>query len=228
MTAHSTRMSPMSRLLPKQFWTQLWGRVAPRPKKRTPTTYHAADGLSPFTFRTRRGQAVAVRRVALADVAAIQAFVSQLSDRTRGRRYMTTRPLTGEAAQQEARRIAGGHTPDQVTLLASNDATGEIIAVAEIIRDARQPEVGELALVVRDDAQNDGVGSTLLRQLFQLAPLLGLTQLRADVLAENRPMRALIGKLGLPYTSTRAYDALDITWQLTAPEAQQLAAAPAL
>jgi acetyltransferase len=175
-----------------------------------------ATDAAPFVIMTRRGIALIIRRVASGDVALLQAFLGQLSERTRSLRYMTARPLIEEGAQQEARRMAGGHTTDQVTLLAIEQASGQIIAVAELVRAADQPAIGEFALVVRDDAQNDGIGSELLQRVVQIASQIGLAQLRATLLSANRPMRALIGKLGSPHTSTHSGGALEIVWRVAA------------
>jgi RimJ/RimL family protein N-acetyltransferase len=176
--------------------------------------------VASLVMLTRRGVAVIVRRVAPGDAAALRAFVGQLSERTRSRRYMTSRPLIDEAARQEASRMARGHTADHVTLIAVDHAVGDIIAVAELVRDAGQPTIGEFALVVRDDVQNDGIGSELLRRLVQMAPQIGLARLRADILAENQPMRALIRKLDLLSTSTYHSGSIEVVWQLAAPGAR--------
>ena len=62
--------------------------------------------------------------------------------------------------------------------------------------------IGEIAVVVRDDAQRKGIGGLLMRQLVQIAQELGLTHLHGDMLAENYPMRHLLRSLGLPSTTT--------------------------
>ncbi len=54
----------------------------------------------------------------------------------------------------------------------------------------------EVALVVRDDHQDKGVGTELLSYLTQLAQRQGLLGFTAEVLFENAPMLHLFEKMG--------------------------------
>jgi RimJ/RimL family protein N-acetyltransferase len=54
----------------------------------------------------------------------------------------------------------------------------------------------EVALVVRDDYQNKGIGTELLSYLTYLAQKHGLLGFTAEVLVENRPMLNLFEKMG--------------------------------
>jgi GNAT superfamily N-acetyltransferase len=198
-----------------RFWRRLFRVRNASGNPRAP----GAD-TAPLVIMTRRSVAVTIRRIAPSDAAALHMFVGQLSEMTLSLRYMTTRPLTAAAVEQEASRMARGHTADHMTLIAIDHAAGDIIAVAELVRDVHQPTTGEFALVVRDDAQNDGLGSVLLQRLVQMSPLLGLARLRANLLADNWAMRALISKFGLPYTRTYQHGALEIVWHLTAPDSR--------
>ena len=62
------------------------------------------------------------------------------------------------------------------------------------------PSVG--AIVVRDGWQRKGIGTLLLGQLVRIAHEGGLAHLRADLLADNHPMRRLLYGLGLRSTTT--------------------------
>jgi hypothetical protein len=52
--------------------------------------------------------------------------------------------------------------------------------------------------------------------LVQCARLVGLTALRADLLAENRAMRRLLDCLGVPYTTATSYGEMTATLDLAA------------
>jgi RimJ/RimL family protein N-acetyltransferase len=54
----------------------------------------------------------------------------------------------------------------------------------------------EVALVVRDKYQNQGVGSEILSYLTYLARRQGLLCFTAEVLMDNRPMMALFERMG--------------------------------
>ncbi len=58
------------------------------------------------------------------------------------------------------------------------------------------PGTAEIAFVVIDDYQGQGVGTLLMRHLAELARQAGLRQLIAEVLPENTAMRKVFGKFG--------------------------------
>jgi acetyltransferase len=169
--------------------------------------YPTANLFQPFLFHTLRGQPVAMRRVISADTFLLADLLCQLSERTRHLRYMAPRALAAEALWREAARMAQGRTDDHITLvvLAQGYQPAEAIGVAELVRDSQAPAAAEIAVVVRDDQQNQGLGSFLLWQLVCAAQQSDITSLYADMLAENRTMLRLIRGLCLPYTATTHY-----------------------
>jgi ribosomal protein S18 acetylase RimI-like enzyme len=67
----------------------------------------------------------------------------------------------------------------------------------------------EVALVVRDEWQNKGIGSILLSYLTNLAKKQGLLGFTAEVLVENKPMLHLFEKMGFDIqkrTSSGVYE----------------------
>src|SRR5689334_25336110 len=155
----------------------------------------------PLTFRTRGGQVIAVRQVAAADTTLLADLLGRLSDDTRRLRYMSARYFSSEVIWNEAVRMAQGLGPDHLTLVAMAwpNVYDEVVAVAELVRDRHDRTAGEIALVVQDDTQQQGVGGFLLSCLVDLARASGITRLSASMLEENRPMLRLIGAQGLPY-----------------------------
>ena len=77
-----------------------------------------------------------------------------------------------------------------------------------------RPGVAEVAFVVVDDCQGQGLGSALLRHLVAIARGAGLTQLEAEVLPENRPMLTVFEKSGLPVGTRREGGAVHVTLEL--------------
>jgi GNAT superfamily N-acetyltransferase len=163
--------------------------------------------LQPLMFHTLRGQPVTVRQAMPADTVLLAELLCRLSDRARHLRYMSSRHFSAEVIWNEAVRMARGHSPDHTTLVATIrlNEYDEAIAVAELVRDRQTPTVGEIALVVRDDQQQQGIGTFLLWRLVGRAQRGGITSLSASMLAENRAMLWLIRSLGLPYTATTSY-----------------------
>ena len=60
-----------------------------------------------------------------------------------------------------------------------------------------EPEVGELALLVADGLQHDGIGTLLLEQLIVAARQRDLVRVVADVLTDNVAMHGVLANLGL-------------------------------
>ncbi len=63
------------------------------------------------------------------------------------------------------------------------------------IRLRGDPEAGEIAVVVLDEAQNQGVGTLLLSRLARAARQRGIQRFRSEVLASNEPVRFLISEI---------------------------------
>lgn len=154
-------------------------------------------------LQTRDRLAYMLRRVTAADAGLLAEFIRQLSAQTRELRFMTLRPCSPEFVQAQVARMIAGSAGTNVTLLVTEAHAGKpaVAAVAELACD-HTSGIGEVALVVRDDAQRKGIGGALLRQLAQIAQERGLTHLHSDMLAGNYRMRRLICALGLPYTTT--------------------------
>lgn len=169
--------------------------------------HHAEQLTQPLTFQTLRGLLVAVREAVPADTSLLAELLGQLSKRTLLLRYMSARPFSAEAIWQEAARMTQGHKHDHITLVATmrRHDSEEAIAVAELVRDRQTPTAGEIALVVRDDEQRQGIGSFLLWQLVCAAQHSGVTHLHGNMLAENRAIQRLIRALGLPHTATTSH-----------------------
>jgi GNAT superfamily N-acetyltransferase len=167
-------------------------------------------------FRTLRGQLVAVRQATAADTLLLAELLCRLSERARYLRYMRSGHFSGEAIWNEAVRMVRGHTCDHTTLVATirPNEYDEGVAVAELVRDQHDQTVGEIALVVRDDAQQQGIGTFLLWRLISLAQRSGISRLSATMLAENRPMFRLICALDLPYTATTRYGETQLVVQV--------------
>jgi len=161
----------------------------------------------PLTFRTLRGQRVAARQAMEADTPLLAELLGQLSERARQLRYMSSRHFSAEVIWSEAVRMTRELSPDHTTLVATKQLNEyhEVIAVAELVRDQHDPAVAEIALVVRDDEQQQGIGMFLLRHLVGLAQSSDIRCLSASMLAENSAMLRLIRTLGLPYTATTRY-----------------------
>lgn len=82
-----------------------------------------------------------------------------------------------------------------------------------------EPGKAEVAFVVIDAYQGQGVGAMLTRHLVNLARMSGLRELVADVLPENAAMRKVLGKFGFQTGRRRDPQVIHLTKLLT--EARQ-------
>lgn len=194
--------------------------------------HHTEHTAQPLKFRTRHGQLVAVRPATPADTFLVAELLGRLSERTRQLRYMSSRHFSAAVIWSEAMRMTQGQPREYTTLVATirPNKSDEAVGIAELARDQADLTTGEIALVVRDGEQRQGIGSCLLRQLIRVAYGSGVTSLSANMLAENSAMRHMLSSLGLPYTITTHYGetqvqiALQGSRRVRVPSAHQRAA----
>lgn len=145
---------------------------------------------------------VAVRPASPDDVPLLADLVYQVSARSRYLRYFQPMPASLQQAWAEGRRMARQPANRAVTLVATvpDGAFGAVVAVGELAHEPGSHR-GELALLVRDDYQGQGLGVGLGRALVTLARDRGLTELHGDMLPENRAVLRLLQRLGVPVTT---------------------------
>ena len=125
------------------------------------------------------GRIVHVRPVSENDREALTALYTRASPRTRYLRFFTA----GIAIDREVQRLLAS-SDDHVTLLAEHDGFTVGVASYELLN-ANQ---AELAVLVDDAWQGQGIGSLLIEQLAALARRAGIQELVGDVLASNVTM----------------------------------------
>jgi len=72
----------------------------------------------------------------------------------------------------------------------------KILGVGRLQRNPLRMEEAEVAFLVRDSAQGQGIGKALVENIIEAAKAEGLTKLTAELLADNKPMRTLLEKNG--------------------------------
>jgi GNAT superfamily N-acetyltransferase len=115
-------------------------------------------------------------------------------------------------------RLMRHNPPAVLSLMAEAQEQGENIAVALMNFVSTGPgNQGEIAIVVQDDFQNNGLGSAMLQVLYELARKRGVKKFVADIDASNRRVFHLIKRSALPAEITIfqgvAHAELDMTAQ---------------
>ena len=174
-----------------------WQAVLLAPKKKRTM----ASPISPIV--ARNGQQISVRFLTPTDGELLVDLVQRLSPNTRYLRFLVAiEDVPVEAATRKLPAFLAVDGVDSVALMASVEENGieTAIGVARFNRSSGS-DAAEVAVVMRDDWQRQGIGQVLMKQLAEVARQLGIKRFCAVVLATNRGAHSLIKGLGYPYQS---------------------------
>ncbi len=186
-------------------------------ESQTKKTDVLAPGLELQMFQSRRGHNMLIRQLNSKDTELVADLVSRISLRTRWLRFMLPVAMVSrEAAWQEALRVTQADPilhPSLIVTIEGQDQE-QAIAVGELVFDRKGG--AEIALLVRDDYQGEGLGSNLAMLLTSFAMQNGISTLQIETLAENTAIHRLVRKLGFPYTSRTRYGQTEMKLNLQA------------
>jgi len=159
------------------------------------------------SYVIRDGRQVTIRSITPDDASRLVDLYYLVSDTTRRLRFHSMRqnvPL--EEIEEEAERLSDLDPANQAALVATVEEEGDerIVAVARLAR-SENPTEAESAIVVRDDYQNQGLGTHMLRLPVEMARSMDIECLTAWVMAENLHMLHIIQKSGLNVLAETRY-----------------------
>lgn len=160
----------------------------------TPATYSARE-------RLRDGRPVEIRALRVDDETAMLAAVDRTDPESLRRRFFV--PKRGFSEKEKA-FFMNIDFVNHVALVAEIDEGGKRSIVGGGRYIVAEPGEAEVAFVVVDACQGQGIGGLLTRHLVDIARAAGLKQLAADVLPENAPMRKVLAKSG--FQTARSVD----------------------
>lgn len=174
----------------------------------------APAGSGGFGWRetARDGQPVAIRLARPWDADNVAAMHDRCSEESRYERYFA--PVS-QWREDQLRRLSGGHRG--ATLVAINDA-GDIVGLGNVFPE--QPEgqrTAEIAVIVEDAWQGQGLGTSLLQHLIALARRMEFEEVAALVLATNTRMIRMLDNTGLTWTQRTDADLGPTIVRMTAP-----------
>jgi RimJ/RimL family protein N-acetyltransferase len=141
----------------------------------------------------RDGTRVHMRPIRPADAPRLVALYDRLSRDTRYQRFFS---VMRRLPPDWARFLAEVDYRARLALVVEGpDDPDTLIAVARY-EQAGEPGTAEVAFVVQDGWQDRGLGTVLFRELLDAAAANGIERFRAWVLADNRRMLDLVGRLG--------------------------------
>src|SRR5436305_1698955 len=150
-----------------------------------------------------------VRPVAADDGERLRRLFDRLSSETVYRRFFTLFPTVPPSV---LRHLARARDDDHEELVALNG--DEIVAVASWDRVARDGDEAELAILVEDAWQHQGLGRALMRMVNGEAHRHGITFVTATILSENGPARRLATSLASPVRVDRDGPSTSYTFSL--------------
>lgn len=144
-------------------------------------------------WKVRGGAEVNLRVARTADEVPMRAFIDSLSRESRYFRF-----LTGGRVSDDIIRGFVSHRSDRdvAMVVTARDANGAEVIVANAEYVVSADNIAELAVVVADDWQGQGLGRRLIQRLQQIARARSLDGMRGDVLSENRRMLAIMRDCG--------------------------------
>ena len=130
-----------------------------------------------------------IRPIEPTDKALLADGLRRLSDESARLRFLSSKP-SFTAAELRYLTEVDGH--DHIALVAIDDATGCLIGVARCVRLAGRPDTAEMAIVVGDPWQGQGLGRALATVLADAALAVGIRRFAATMLGDNEPARRLM------------------------------------
>ena len=139
------------------------------------------------------GARILIRPIEADDAQELRAGFEQLSVGSRYQRFLA--PVAYLTQRQLDYLTRVDHTTHDA-LVAVDAATGEGIGIARLVRDERDPERADVAIVVADRWHGRGVGALLADRLAARALELGVKSFTARMLAGNHAARRLVERVG--------------------------------
>ena len=143
---------------------------------------------------TRTGLRIMLRPVKISDEPMLKDFFYSLSDESMYQRFISVRRDIPHEILQNF--VVIDYTQRMTILAVLGESGKETIAGVGQYSLNRDMNTADIALAVRDQYQNQGLGIELIRYLTYLAKRKGLLGFTAEVLVGNQPVFKLFDKMG--------------------------------
>ena len=171
----------------------------------------------------RNSSRVRIRRLRHSDGQLLLRGFRRLTPESRYWRFLAPTPILSEGTVRYLVEI--DHRNDEA-LIAVDEQCNEGVGVARYVRDPTRPDAAQVAVTVVDDWQGRGLGTLLLEGITMRAREEGVDTFTALMLAGNREMMDLLGRLGAVRVVDRAAGIVEVEVHLPAigvtPELRKL------
>ncbi|WP_065755659.1 GNAT family N-acetyltransferase [Bradyrhizobium paxllaeri] len=145
------------------------------------------------TERLRDGRGIEIRALRPGDKDDMLAAIGRTGTQSLQRRFFVVKRGFSE---KEIAFFMNIDFADHIALVALAEEDGRKVIVGGGRYIVNEPGKAEIAFVVIDDYQGQGIGTLLMRHLAVIARKAGLKELIAEVLPENAAMRKVFSKFG--------------------------------
>jgi len=173
------------------------------------------------TYRTTKtGFQIFLRPVKITDEPLLKDFFYSLSDRSLHRRFLSWRTDIPHERLQDF--VIIDYTKEiSVLAIIGSQENETIVGLGQYGVD-ETTHTAEVALAVRDDHQNRGIGSEMLSYLTYLAKREGFLGFTAEVLVENRPMLQVFEQGGFDITRQTESGVYHLKMAFKTPEGRRI------
>ena len=160
----------------------------------------------------RNGSRVEIRALRPDDRDEYVAAVSRTGSQSLYRRFFGAKR---HFTEKEIRFFVNVNFIDHVALVAVAEEDGHPAIVGGGRYVVSAPGKAEVAFMVVDRYQGQGIGAALMRHLTAIGREAGLRELTAEVLPSNKAMLKVFEKSGLPHSAKREAASTHVTLQLS-------------
>src|SRR5882757_2026880 len=181
-----------------------------RSRQRGSSMSGVADYLA--SERLRDGRAVEIRALQPDDKDDMLAAISRTGMESMQRRFFAVKRGFSE---KEIAFFMNIDFTNHVALVALAEEEGRKVIIGGGRYIVVEPGQAEIAFVVIDAYQGQGIGTLLMRHLAAIARAAGLKELIAEVLPENSAMRKVFSKFGFKPAAKREPQVIHLVMQLS-------------
>jgi GNAT superfamily N-acetyltransferase len=159
----------------------------------------------------RDGRRLEIRALRPEDQVGLLAAIGRSSAQSLYRRFFGAKR---DFSEKERAFFLNVDFVSHVALAAVVEEAGRPVIVAGGRYVAERPGAAEVAFIVIDEYQGQGIGAALLRHLATIARGAGLKEFTAEVLPDNISMLKVFDKSGLKTSTKRGQGAVHVSLQL--------------